>query len=94
MSSVDHLSTEETLDIWRQRDHTVLITARRKDLTVDLLRRIQRRWLARHLRERYATIAIIMLTSAGVRVGPEASVHPSRVIAEQLHDNINVIPPS
>ena len=28
------------IDIWRQRDHTVLITARRKDLTVDLLRRM------------------------------------------------------
>ena len=28
------------IEIWRQRDHAVLITARRKDLTVDLLRRL------------------------------------------------------
>ena len=28
------------IDIWRQRNHTVLITARRKDLTVELLQRM------------------------------------------------------
>jgi hypothetical protein len=28
------------IDIWRQRNHTILITARRKDLTVDLLQRL------------------------------------------------------
>ena len=28
------------LEIWRERNHTILITARRKDLTVDLLQRL------------------------------------------------------
>jgi hypothetical protein len=28
------------IEMWRQRDHTLLITARRKDLTVDLLQRL------------------------------------------------------
>ena len=28
------------IEIWRQRNHTILITARRKDLTVDLLHRL------------------------------------------------------
>jgi uncharacterized protein len=28
------------IEIWRQRDHTILVTARRKDLAVDLLQRL------------------------------------------------------